>query len=49
MHLALEMNFDNVVIVGDINNTRLWGRSPQPPEDAEAIFYSFFQKIHTHF
>jgi len=42
---------DKVVIIGESNNAEVWGRSPQPPEengggasDAEAIFYSFFQK-----
>jgi len=31
-YLALEMNFDNVVIVGGSNNAGVLERSPQPPE-----------------
>jgi len=32
MHLALEMNFDNVVIADRSNNAGILGRSPQLPE-----------------
>jgi len=31
-HLALEINFDKLVIVGESNNAGIWGWSPQPPE-----------------